>query len=152
MNASNLNKQYVGRVSTRHVDVGLKPDLRLKNLPSIFIATFLITCIPAANAGSLGRLFFTPEQRAQLDYTHARDAAAEGDSSAILTVNGIVQKSGGARTVWVNGVAQSVENGDRNTTAQAVSVPGKSRPVKLKVGDKILLDQPTQTDRTTSGE
>jgi len=159
MNASNLNYQSKPKTKTllrRSADfcaIALIKNRAEICAPTLF-ATLMFACIsiPAAHAGQLGRLFFTPEQRAQLDYTYARDAAAEGDSSAILTVNGIVQKSGGARTVWVNGVAQSVENGDRNTTAQAVSVPGKSRPVKLKVGDKILLDQPTQTDRSTSGE
>jgi hypothetical protein len=123
-------------------------------LPGL-IAALLFTCITiphSAHAGQLGRLFFTPEQRAQLDYTHARDAAADGDSSAILTVNGIVQKNGGARTVWVNGVAQSADGGERNTTAQSVNIPGKSRPVKLKVGDKIMLDQPSPASQESSSQ
>ena len=118
------------------------------------LATLLIYYVAASpsQAGQLGRLFFTPEQRAQLDYTHARDAAADGDSSAILMVNGIVQKSGGARTVWVNGVSQSVDSGERNTTAQSVTIPGKSRPVKLKVGDKILLDQAAPSSQNAVAE
>ena len=115
-------------------------------------ALFSIISIPAVEAGQLGRLFFTPEQRSRLDYAHARDAAAEGDTSSILTVNGIVQKNGGARTVWVNGVAQSNDHGERNTTAQSVSIPGKSRPVKLKVGDKILLDQPAPGSQNSASE
>ena len=115
-------------------------------------ALFNAISLPAAEAGQLGRLFFTPEQRSKLDYTHARDAAADGDTSAILTVNGIVQKNGGARTVWVNGVAQSNDHGERNTTAQSVSIPGKSRPVKLKVGDKILLDQPAPVNQNSASE
>ena len=115
-------------------------------------ALFSAISIPAAEAGQLGRLFFTPEQRSRLDYAHARDAAAEGDTSSILTVNGIVQKNGGARTVWVNGVAQSNDHGERNTTAQSVTIPGKSRPVKLKVGDKILLDQPTPGSQNSASE
>lgn len=107
-------------------------------------AAFLLACIsiPSANAANLGRLFFTPEQRAQLDYAYARDATADGSASAILTVNGIVQKHGGARTVWINGVAQSAGNSSENTpAAQTVTVPGKAHPVKIKVGQKILLDQ-----------
>jgi hypothetical protein len=109
--------------------------------PACF-AALLFACVPGANAANLGRLFFTPEQRAQLDYAYARNAAANGNTAAILTVNGIVQKQGGARTVWINGVAQSADNsGERNPTAQTVAVPGKSRPVRLKVGDKIMLDQ-----------
>lgn len=106
-----------------------------------FLAALLFACIPAANADPLGRLFFTAEQRKQLDYAYAR-AAADGNSSAILTVNGIVQKDGGARTVWINGVSQNADHsGERNPIAQTVNVPGKPRPVKLKVGDKMLLNQ-----------
>jgi hypothetical protein len=111
-------------------------------LKNLFLSLTLFACIPAANAANLGRLFFTPEQRAQLDYAYARNAPAQGNASPILTVNGIVQKNGGARTVWVNGIAQSAGNrGERNPTAQSVTVPGKSHPVKIKVGDRILLDQ-----------
>jgi hypothetical protein len=70
----------------------------------------------------------------------------------VLTVNGIVQKHGGARTVWVNGVAQSEDNSrERTPTAQTVSVPG-SHPVKLKVGEKILLDHPVQNSSKREGE
>lgn len=118
------------------------------------VAAILFTCftLPAAHAGQLGRLFFTPEQRAQLDYTHARNAASEGDTSAMLTVNGIVQKSGGARTVWINGIAQSVDDGERTTSSQTVTIPGKSRPIKLKVGDKILLDQAPPSTLNSAGE
>ena len=118
----------------------------------LFSALFSAISVPAAQAGQLGRLFFTPEQRSKLDYAHARNAAADGDTSAILTVNGIVQKNGGARTVWVNGVAQSNDHGERNTSSQSVSIPGKSRPVKLKVGDKILLDQPAPGNQNSASE
>ena len=118
----------------------------------LFSALFSAISVPAAQAGQLGRLFFTPEQRSKLDYAHARNAAADGDTSAILTVNGIVQKNGGARTVWVNGVAQSNDHGERNTSSQSVSIPGKSRPVKLKVGDKILLDQPAPGSKNSASE
>jgi len=124
------------------------------NRAPTWLAFLLLTCLTLtpAQAGQLGRLFFTPEQRSRLDYAHARDAAADGDSSSILTVNGIVQKNGGARTVWVNGVAQSNDHGERNTTAQSVTIPGKSRPVKLKVGDKILLDQAPTGSQNAAGQ
>lgn len=106
-----------------------------------FVALLLVCVVPSVHAGNLGRLFFTPEQRAQLDFSYARDAS-NGNASPVLTVNGIVQKNGGARTVWVNGVAQSAANSrERTPTAQTVAVPG-SHPVKLKVGEKILLDHP----------
>src|SRR3989339_1571073 len=66
-------------------------------LTNLFLTLTLLTCIPTASADTLGRLFFSPEQRRQLDYAHARNAPLNGNSSAILTVNGIVQKDGGAR-------------------------------------------------------
>jgi hypothetical protein len=99
----------------------------------------------------LGRLFFTPQQRSQLEYARMRNTPAEGGASPVLTVNGIIQRSGGARTVWVNGVAQS-ERSNGNTTSQSVSVPGKSKPVRLKVGEKILLDQGAAANQSLPAE
>jgi len=121
--------------------------------PACF-AALLLACItlPTAQADNLGRLFFTPAQRKQLDYTYVRNATEEGSTSPILTVNGIVQKHGGARTVWINGVAQSADNsGERTATAQTVTVPG-SRPLRIKVGQKILLNQTVQTRPEASDE
>ena len=117
---------------------------------ALLLAVFLA---PNAQAGSLGRLFFTPEQRAQLESMRAHNAAAaataataeEGDTTSELMVNGIVQKHGGGRTVWVNGKAQNAGNSDeRSPESLAVAVPGKSQPVKVKVGQKLLLDNPPQ--------
>ena len=120
---------------------------------SCLIAALLLISIPTATADNLGRLFFTPAQRAQLDYAHARSTPAEGSTSPFLTVNGIVQKSGGARTVWVNGVAQSADNSrESNPTAQTVTIPGKTQPVKIKVGDRILLDQSAPPGQPASAE
>jgi len=127
----------------------------ISNGLSGLFAALLFTCltISTANADNLGRLFFTPAQRAQLDYTHARNAPTQGNPSSVLTVNGIVQKNGGARTVWVNGVAQSAGNGsERSPTAQTVTVPGKSHPVKIKVGEKILLDRPVPANQEASDQ
>jgi len=129
-----------------------KPLVSLRNLKSISFAAILLACLPVANADTLGRLFFTPEQRQQLDFGYARNATADGGSSAVLTVNGIVQKNGGARTVWVNGVSQSPGNSERNPIAQTVDVPGKAHPMKLKVGDRILLDSPAPSSQSSAAE
>lgn len=102
----------------------------------------VLIAMPAAQAETMGRLFYTPQQRAQLDDAYARNAAP-GDKSPILTVNGIVQKNDGTRTVWINGVAQTTRGPkNRNPVAETVQVPGRTGAVRLKVGDKILLDQP----------
>jgi len=124
-------------------------------MTKIFIAIYIFTPFMFTNtaqAGSLGRLFFTPEQRAQLEQNRTRNATAEdGSSSSVLTVNGIVQKKGGARTVWINGVAQSAGNSDeRSPEALPVTVPGQSHPVRVKVGQKLILEQPTQQNPPAS--
>ena len=117
----------------------------------------LFTLATAAQAGSLGRLFFTPEQRAQSEHerttvTTRKETAAthnttdeDEPSSSVLAVSGIVQKKGGGRTVWINGKAQNAGNSDEhNPESLPVSVSGKTHQVKVKVGQKIILEQPAQ--------
>jgi len=105
-----------------------------------------LSTAPSAQADSLGRLFFTPEQRAQLEHERTIKPTAEDEpSTSVLTVNGIVQKKGGTRTVWINSVPQSAGNSDEySPEALPISVPGQSQPVKVKVGQKLILDQPAQ--------
>lgn len=119
------------------------------------IAALLVGLLPLSEAQAEipGRLFFTPQQRLHLDYNYARNAPANGNGAPVITVNGIVQKNGGARTVWVNGVSQSGGyNQERNPIAQTVTVPGKAKSVKLKVGDKILLDEPAAPVQSAPAE
>lgn len=105
-----------------------------------------------AQAASLGRLFFTPEQRAQLDHAHARSATTENGSS-ILAANGIVQRTGGRRTVWINGTAQDAGHSDESSPdAVPVFVPQKSRPVKVKVGQQLLLERPIAQPQAVPGK
>lgn len=93
-----------------------------------------------SSAEPLGRLFFTPEQRAQLEYFKLQNAKP-GDYGRSLTVNGIVQKHGGKRTAWINGVPQQAGNSDeRAPDSLPVAVPGLSTPVKVKVGQKVLIN------------
>src|SRR5450759_3690154 len=70
------------------------------------ICWFSLMLPAAANAEELGRLFFTPEQRAQMDYNYAREARPDSNARA-LELNGIVQMHGGKRTAWINGVPQT---------------------------------------------
>ena len=100
----------------------------------------------AANAEELGRLFFTPEQRAQLDYSHARESLSDNNDGA-LTLNGIVQKHGGKRTAWINGVPQQAGSSDEKTPESlSVPVPGQNKSVKLKVGQRVLLNPSVNPD------
>lgn len=71
---------------------------------------FLVTTLsPAwAQAESLGRLFFTPQQRAALDRQRTLNRSFIANASAdetSLTLNGEVSRSGGRSTRWINGQA-----------------------------------------------
>lgn len=108
------------------------------------IALTALALLPAAQAGELGRLFNTPQQRQQMEMQGANNGSnVEGGSRNYIIVNGVVQKQGGKRTVWINGAPQTSEYGnDRVPASVPVLVPGKSNPVQLKVGQKLLLDTP----------
>ncbi len=116
----------------------------------IGLIAYVLIAAPLTCAEELGRVFFTPEQRAQLENNNLRENAAVG-SARVLTVNGIVQKRGGERTVWINGVPQLAGKSDeRAPESLPVAVPGQSKPVKVKVGEKLILDQPAQPNPPAS--
>ncbi len=110
-----------------------------------------------AAAQELGRLFFTPEQRATLD---ARRKARVPDKPAAAVVaspttrlDGYVKRSRGPSTVWVNG--ESVTEGTPEAPrigSSEVSVPvgdGGAR-VRLKPGE--VLDRGTGEVRDVVGD
>ncbi len=68
----------------------------------------------------LGRLFFTPQQRAALDRQRQLNPnflANATDADTSLTINGEVRRSNGRSTRWINGEAQW------NGNAPAARVP-----------------------------
>lgn len=110
----------------------------MKTLPAICWIGLLLA--GPANAEQLGRLFFTPAQRAQMDYNYARNVQPGGNSNTVM-LNGIVQMHGGKRTVWINGVPQTAgPSDDRSPASLPVPLPGRNKSVRLKVGQRLLLD------------
>ena len=118
-----------------------------------------LLAIPSTQAEErvIGRLFFTPEQRDQLD-AGRRDAIAnrnrppptkaapapKAPPPQVVTLHGVVKRSDGAATVWVNGrpVSSRFEEADigAGTIARdsvGVAVPGSKRRVRLKVGQSL---------------
>jgi hypothetical protein len=88
-------------------------------------------------AQELGRLFFTPEQRAALDARRKarvpdKPAATPQADSPITRVNGAVQRSGGKSTVWVNG--EALPEGAQAGSAQIAPHTGQGR-VSLPAGE-----------------
>ncbi len=122
---------------------------RLARLAAVLAATLGgFVAPPALHAEeSLGRLFFTPEQRQALDRQRQMEGPGRSASAAdpTLTVNGVVARSNGKRTVWINGTAHT----ERELRSGAVvSAPGlgagKLRvrpegapPADLRVGETL---------------
>lgn len=88
----------------------------------------------AAQSEQLGRLFFTPEQRAALD---ARRKARVPDKPAAAVVasptmrlDGYVKRSGGPSTVWLN--REALDEGSPEAPRIA---PGADAGVSIGVGE-----------------
>jgi hypothetical protein len=122
------------------------------------VCAFLLAClaVPAfAEEPPLGRLFFTPEQRAALDNARRNRIRAEALAAAAdtkpkvplaksVTINGVVSRSDGESTVWVNGRPTDGQTADGmrvvispgTDSSVVVREPEKGRSVRLKVGQR----------------
>lgn len=117
-----------------------------------------LLALPARPALSeeLGRLFFTPGQRAELD---ARRKARVPDkptaavvASPTTKLDGYVQRSTGPSTVWVNGEPLPAGAGEPARIGPKVSIPvGEGgRRAALKPGEE--LDRGTGEVRDVIGD
>lgn len=101
----------------------------------------------AADAPALGRLFFTPERRATLERQRSFNVQeAQSLQGTTMTLDGVVYRSGGKATVWVNRQAQNENEASRTGVNAVVSpkspgsallAPGEEVPAQLKVGEAI---------------
>jgi hypothetical protein len=106
----------------------------------------LLLLVPAV-ADDLGRLFTTPEQRAQLTQgltSSGAPSAAPSQSGA--KVQGVIRRGDGTALVWVNGKplgkGQSFDGArvlDANRR-RAVVQPPKGDPITLKPGQSLSDD------------
>lgn len=123
--------------------------------------TAFIAAVPLAPAAEpLGRLFFTPQQRATLDTARkqknratiateeTQEAAPAPPVPETITVQGVVRRSDGKSTVWINNRAvneggkagsASVVRTDRPDGSLTVHVPQAGRDVDLKVGQSLEI-------------
>ena len=104
-----------------------------------------------ADAQELGRLFFTPEQRAALDARRKarvpdKPAAAPVTESPISRIDGAVQRGGGKSTVWVSGetIPENAQADGARVTPRGpnqgrVSIPAGegAQRYDLRVGESV---------------
>lgn len=86
-------------------------------------------------AGELGRLFYTPQQRVQIDARHSFEQATVEPGASEVQLKGVVRRSDGKTTLWVNGAAPETGNPGRQPGSATVALPDGSR-AEMRVGDK----------------
>lgn len=101
---------------------------------ALALGGWLLVLVPGAASGAddaLGRLFFTPERRQQLDRQREMNILDKQQIQAdpTLTIDGVVARSSGKRTTWVNG---SPQNEDETANGLIVT-PRRGEPGKVLV-------------------
>lgn len=125
----------------------MRPPARM--MPALLGLLGLAVLVPARAADSkeLGRLFFTPEKRATLDRQRTLNIQeAQTLQGTIMSLDGVVYRSSGKATVWINQQAQVEGDSSRTgvsavvspkTPGSAVLAPGEETPAQVKVGETI---------------
>jgi len=104
------------------------------------LAGALLGAIPGSislsAAQELGRIFFTPQQRQDLDRRRNLNVTeSEVVVESLVTVNGHVTRSSGKTTTWINGVPQY--DTYRGKAADRVTVESGDTAVRVKVGETL---------------
>jgi len=120
------------------------------------VLAFLLGAGVAFAAEPVGRLFYTPAQRAQLDVLRSQKSIAPAVPEQpepvavpeIVTYGGIVRRSDGKNTVWINNhvvndgkandglaISSKVRSDDR----VSVTLPQASSSIDLKVGQSLEI-------------
>ncbi len=107
---------------------------------------------PGSAQETLGRLFFTEQQRQDLDrrrQANIQETAVVVEST--VTVNGQVSRSSGRSTTWINGVPQ--ESTRKPADPARVTLPGgEGAPsVNLKIGQTLDKIRGEIRDPVSSG-
>lgn len=111
------------------------------------ISAALLALASSAGAEPIhGRLFFSADERAKLDQTRQKSGRAfSATATDQITVSGIVKRSGGKTTVWIN---QAPQHEDETPGGNAVRAAPDSaggidlrlpsgKTVKLKAGQTL---------------
>ncbi len=104
----------------------------------------LHTCLAADLSG---RLFFTPEERAALDRARAQNITIQNrqgsPNDGALTLNGVIERSDGQQTFWLNGrpIVNGSDAADPRLQAShrghKLEMPLTHDSYKLQVGQSI---------------
>lgn len=124
------------------------------------LSSYLVAAAGTVCAEPLGRLFLTPERRAVLERQRQLNIQeVQTIQGTSVTLDGVVTRSSGRTTVWVNqrpqnenafgtGISATVS---RKNPGQAILTPGDETPASLKVGESINRGTREKTDALGDG-
>lgn len=136
--------------------------MRLPTLivPGLFALVMLVPA-HAEDAPELGRLFFTAERRATLERQRASNVKeAQTLQGTTMSLDGVVYRSSGKATVWINQQSQTEGESARTGVSALVSpkapgsallTPGEETPARLKVGETMNRATGERTTRLGGG-
>lgn len=108
---------------------------------------------PQAAADELGRLFFSPQQRQELDRRRQLNIQeVTVTSTDLITVNGQISRSSGKSTTWINGVPQDDTHKGKDPTAVTLGGSETESSVTIKIGQTIDKTRGAITDGLAGGE
>jgi len=124
----------------------------------VYLALVASTPVAAQSQERLGRLFFTPAQRASLDVARSQRARAalstekpEQEATPVaqtITYSGHIRRSDGKTTIWINNQAvhdresagaAAIVGRVRPDGSVTLQVPQSGRSVRLKPGQSVEL-------------
>ena len=118
-------------------------------------------CAPVIAEEVLGRLFFTPEKRQALDHQRQFNIQEkqEAPESPTFTIDGVVTRSSGKKTVWVNGVTAEENDTsagidvvpERKNPGRVLIQTGESTATSAKVGETVRRDTGETADLLNGG-
>ena len=124
----------------------------MRRLNLLATALLALVALPANaavedTAPELGRLFHSAERRVQLERQRSLNIQqVQTLQGATMSLDGVVSRSSGKSTVWINQRAQNENDSartgmqiqtDRHTPTKARIAPGEELATELKVGEAI---------------
>ncbi len=111
------------------------------NVPALSLLMYSLLAAGNAATEPMGRLFFTPAEREELERSAEASLKQENPAApeaSSLIVNGVIKRRDGRRIVWINGKPLEMEASD---TLSIVHVPaeGKRPAIDARVGQAVPL-------------
>ena len=127
----------------------------MRLLLALLLASGPSAALAAADTAPLGKLFLTPERRQALERQrqfNLREAEAGGGD--VVRLDGVVQRSNGRSSVWINQRMQSEQDKarvERKTPAEAELKLENEATTRLRVGESINRSTQERKDVVAPG-